>query len=106
MMDTSLQSPNRHIHDRTEINAMAADWIAKNGEPRKFERGFCTDLDYLKHLMAGYGYTVTYHGRRFFSMEKSGFRGSPKRISHEQLFKRIDAVLVKNGKQPFGWRKA
>ncbi|MDH7801310.1 MULTISPECIES: hypothetical protein [unclassified Rhizobium] len=105
MMDTSLQAPNRHIHDRSAIDAMTAEWIAKNGEPRKFENGFCTDLDYLKHLMSRYGYNVLYHGHRFFSMEKADFRGSPRRISHEQLFKRIDAVLIKNGKQPFGWRK-
>ncbi len=105
MMDTSLQSPNRHIHDRTEINAMTDAWIAKNGEPRKFERGFCTDLDYLKHLMAGYGFKLTYHGRCFYSMHKEDFRGVQKRISREDLIKQVDAVLIENGKQPYGWRK-
>lgn len=106
MMDTSLQAPNRYIHDRSAIDAMQADWIAKHGEPRRFDRGFSSDWGYLQNLMAGYGFKLTYHGKRFYSMHEADFRGVAKRISRDELMERIDAVLVENGKQPFGWRKA
>ena len=105
MMNPSLQAPNRHIHDRSAIDAMTAEWIAKNGEPRKFERGFSSDWGFLQNLMSGYGFKLTYHGRRFYSMHEADFRGVAKRISRDELMERIDAVLVENGKQPFGWRK-
>lgn len=104
-MDTSLQSPNRHIHDRTAIDAMTSDWIAKHGEPRKFERGFSSEWEYLQRLMDGYGYKLTYHGRRFYSVHKKGAGGVPKRLNREMMIQRVDDVLVANGRQPFGWRK-
>lgn len=106
MVDASLQAPNRFIPDRSAINAMQEDWIAKNGEPRKFERGFSSDWGFLQNLMARYGFKLSYHGRRFYSMHEADFRGVAKRISRDELMERIDAVLVENGKQPFGWRKA
>lgn len=105
MMDTSLQAPNRFISDRSAINAMTAEWIAKNGEPRRFDRGFSSDWGYLQNLMARYGFNLTYHGRCLYSMHKEDFRGAPKRISREELIKQVDAVLIENGKQPYGWRK-
>lgn len=104
-MNTSLQAPNRYIHDRSAIDAMTAEWISKNGEPRKFARGFSSDWGFLQNLMAGYGFKLTCHGRCLYSMHEVDFRGVPKRISREELIRQIDAVLVENGKQPFGWRK-
>lgn len=106
MMDTSLQAPNRHIHDRSAINAMTADWIAKHGDPRRFDQGACTNLDYLQRLMAGYGYKLLYRGRCFYTLQKAGDSRTSRRLTRHQLFNKIDAVLVENGKQPFGWRKA
>ena len=105
MMNTSLQAPNRHIHDRSAIDAMTADWISKNGEPRRFAQGFSSDWMFVQNLMAGYGFKLTYHGRCLYSMHEADFRGVAKRISRDDLMERIDAVLVENGKQPFGWRK-
>ena len=105
MMNTSLQTPNHHIQDRSSINAMTAEWIAKNGEPRRFDRGFSSDWGFLQNLMSGYGFKLTYHGRCFYSMHKADFRGVQKRISREDLIKQVDAVLIENGKQPYGWRK-
>lgn len=105
MMYTSLQSHNRFIADRSAIDAMTSEWIAKNGEPRKFARGFSSDWGFLQNLMARYGFKLTYHGRRFYSMHEADFRGVAKRISRDELMERIDAVLVENGKQPYGWRK-
>ncbi len=104
MLNTSLQAPNRHIHDRTALDAMQAEWIAQHGEPRKFERGFSSEWEYLQRLMGGYGYKLTYHGRRYYSIHRMDFRGVQKRISREELLKRVDEVLIKNGKQPFGLR--
>lgn len=104
-MNTSLQAPNRYIHDRSAIDAMQADWIAKNGEPRRFDQGACTHLDYIQHLMAGYGYTVLYRGHCLYTMQKADDNRSGRRLTRHQLFKKIDAVLIENGKQPFGWRK-
>ncbi|MCZ7488208.1 hypothetical protein [Rhizobium rhizogenes] len=104
-MNTSLQAPNRHIHDRSAIDAMTADWIAKHGEPRLFDQGACTHLDYIQRLMAGYGYTLLYRGHCFYTMQKTGDDRASRRLTRHQLFDKIDAVLIENGKQPFGWRK-
>lgn len=101
MMDTSLQAPNRHIHDRSAIDAMTAKWIAEHGEPRRFEQGACTHLDYLQRRMEGLGYTLKYCGRSFYSLTKTGDKRKTRRLTHYQLFQKIDAILVEHGQQPF-----
>jgi hypothetical protein len=105
MMNTSLQTPNHHIQDRSAINAMTAEWIAKNGEPRRFDRGFSSDWLYLQRLMDGFGYKIAYYGKRFFSIERKDVKGNARKVVREEFLHCIDAVLIENGKQPFGWRK-
>ena len=104
MMNTSLQAPNRHIHDRSAINAMQAEWIAKNGEPRKFERGFSSEWDAMQRLMAGLGFELVYRGKCYYTLLPVGVKGSTRRLNRTQLVDRIDEILVENGKQPFVWR--
>lgn len=99
-------TPSTRIQDRSVINEMVADFIAKNGEPRQFERGFSSEWEYLQRIMEGYGYKLTWHGRSIYSMRKKGVGGKVKRINRKQLLERVDAVLIENGKQPFGRRDA
>lgn len=101
MMDTSLQAPNRHIHDRSAIDAMTAKWIAEHGEPRRFEQGACTHLDYLQRRMEGYGYVLTYYAKGYYTLQLAGDKRKPKKLNHTLLFQKIDTILVEHGQQPF-----
>lgn len=89
-----------HIQDRTAINAMTAEWIAKNGEPRRFERGFSGEWFNLKSIMAGLGYEIAMKSSGY-TVKKIGEPGKPLRLSREKALRRIDEILIENGKQPF-----
>ncbi|MCL6653513.1 hypothetical protein A6R70_14570 [Agrobacterium rubi] len=104
MMNTSLQNPNRHIPDRSTIDAMTAEWIAKNGEPRKFERGFSSEWDAMQRLMASFGFELLYRGQRYYTLLPVGWTGSTRRFDRQQLLDRVDEILIENGRQPFRLR--
>lgn len=104
MMNTQYQGNRFHIHDRTALNAMQAEWIAKNGEPRRFERGFSSEWEPLQRLMAGLGFELLYRGTRFYTLLPFGWKGATNRLDRNQLITRIDQILADNGHQPFVWR--
>lgn len=103
MMNTH-QAPNYFIPDRTALNAMQAEWIAKNGPPRRFERGFSNQWEPLQSLMAGLGFELLYRSRHLYTLLPAGWTGAQPRLSRAQLIGRIDEILVANGRQPFVWR--
>ena len=97
MMDTSLQAPNRHIHDRSAIDAMTAEWVEKHGEPRRFEQGACTHLDYLQRRMEGLGYTLKYCGRSFYSLVKTGDKRKTLAEAAHRLLDDLEPLLSNGG---------
>ncbi|MEJ8308571.1 hypothetical protein WKI41_05915 [Agrobacterium larrymoorei] len=67
MMDTSLQAPNRHIHDRSAIDAMQADYSDRlrkqDWEVRSVSLDVARNLVELFHYSQGASNTATYlHG--------------------------------------------
>lgn len=104
-MNTQYRANGFHIQDRTELDAMTAEWIAKNGEPRRFERGFSSEWEPLQRLMAGMGFELLYRGKNYYTLLPVGAKGSTRRLNRTQLVDRVDEILVENGKQPFVWRK-
>lgn len=104
MMNTQYRANGFHIQDRTALDAMTAEWIKKNGEPRRFERGFSSEWEPLQRLMAGLGLELLYRGRMLYTLLPFGWTGAPNRLDRRQLVARIDQILVDNGHQPFVWR--
>jgi hypothetical protein len=105
MKSLNFKNPSMHIPDRGAINALVADWTAKNGQIRRFERGFSNDWTFLQNLMEGFGYVLKMEGKRY-SLEPKGSRGRPKKVSREIVLARIDEILIANGKEPFQRRAA
>lgn len=106
-MNTQYRANGFHIHDRTALDAMTAEWIKKNGEPRRFERGFSSEWEPLQRLMAGLGWELSCQlggATRGYALVPAGSSAKPKRVDRHKLIARIDQILVDNGHQPFVWR--
>lgn len=96
----NFRNPSTHVTDRTALNAMQAEWIAKNGGPRRFDRGFSGEWLHLKNLMHGFGYELAM-SKRNYTLKKIGAKGRPRAMSWATCVTKIDEVLVANGRQPF-----
>lgn len=97
-------SPVR-IENLAAVEAMKADWFAKNGEPRRFSQGFSGDWFNLKHIMLGLGYEISID-RRMYIVRPVGAKGRIKKLTREAALKRIDEILIANGREPFIRRNA
>lgn len=100
-----VNNPNAHIHDRSAINAMVADWTAKNGGPRLFPRGWSGEWFCLRQKMAELGYDIQIK-TSMYTIKKIGAHGRPERMGRERALERIDEILIAHGKQPFLRRDA
>lgn len=101
MMNHSyVNNPNAHIHDRSSLNAMIADWTARNGEPRRFERGWSGEWANLKLKMSDLGYDIQMKAS-WYTIKRVGDPGRPARVGREAALRRIDDILMAHGKQPF-----
>lgn len=95
-----VNNPNAHIHDRTSLNAMIADWTAKNGGPRRFPRGWSGEWFCLRQKMAELGYDIQIK-TSMYSIKKIGAPGRSERMGRERALERIDEILIAHGKEPF-----
>lgn len=100
-----IDAPNKCIHDRHALNAMVADWTAKNGSPRRFERGWSGEWFNLRQKMAELGYDVQIK-TSMYTIKKIGAHGRPERMGRERALDRIDEILIAHGKEPFKRRDA
>lgn len=82
------------------VSDMVKDWIAINGQPRQFPRGFSGDWIVIQNKMRELGWELKLVGSKY-EMEKVGFTGRPQRLLRDAVLAKIDAVLIANGQQPF-----
>lgn len=98
-------APNIHIHDRGSLNAMIADWTAKNGGPRRFPRGWSGEWANLKLKMSELGYEISIKSS-WHTVHPIGAKGRPERLCRTKALERIDQILADNGREPFLRRDA
>lgn len=100
-----ISAPNKHVHDRREIDAMALEWMMKNGSPRRFAQGFSGEWICIRTLLASLGYELRFKPKAY-TIKRIGAPGRPKRMGREEALRRIDEILVEHGREPFVRREA
>ena len=93
-------NPSMHIRDRSAINAMTAEFVAKHGAPRRFPRGFSGEWFNMKSIMAGLGYEIAMK-QNWYTVHPIGAKGRPERLCRTKALERIDAILAAHGREPF-----
>ena len=97
--NTVLLTPKRPVVQKP-LKDMMADWIAENGPPRRFDRGFSGDWTYLCVKMEELGWKLNKQAN-WYTLGPIGSKGRPKRLRRDGVLEKIDAILIANGKQPF-----
>ncbi|WPZ13227.1 hypothetical protein T8J41_13785 [Nitratireductor rhodophyticola] len=96
-LDDKLENRSGEVRPAHSLEEMIADWKAKHGEPRRFERGASTDYLSIKAYLEQWGYRVRYHRSRF---SVSNGRGRPKMLSRRQLLELVDEFRTAEGLAP------
>jgi len=82
------------------VEDMVQQWIAANGEPRRFPRGFSGDWLAIRNKMQDLGWDLKMSGS-WYSMLPVGSKAKPERLTRDAILAKIDAVLIANGMTPF-----
>jgi hypothetical protein len=85
------------------INMMAADWLAKNGGPRRYETGFSTDYVPLKNYLEKHG--ITFNLNKNVPYLTAG-RGRPRKASWIEVYHLVDKYRLAEGLTPIMRRPA
>lgn len=96
-LDDKLE--NRTVKDRPahSLEEMIADWKAKHGEPRRFERGANTDYLSIKAYLEEWGYRLNFQRAKY---SISNGRGRPKVVAWRQVLELVDEFRTAEGLAP------
>jgi hypothetical protein len=76
---------------------MIADWLKKNGGPRRFERGFSTDYSHLRFYLEKHGVTLSLVKSRCY-LSTGGSR--PRKVEWEDVYRIADKFRRAGGLEP------
>ena len=82
------------------VGEMVEAWITRNGEPRRFPRGFSGDWLAIRNKMHDLGWDLKMSGS-WYSMLPLGSRAKQERLTRDAILAKIDGVLIANGMTPF-----
>ncbi|WP_299941195.1 hypothetical protein [uncultured Nitratireductor sp.] len=80
-----------------DVDFLIADWKAKHGDPRRFERGGNTDYLSIKAYLEEWGYRLNFQRAKY---SISNGRGRPKVVAWRQVLELVDEFRTAEGLTP------
>jgi hypothetical protein len=93
------------VSDQALIDA----WLAKNGGPRRFERGTSATADGVRGYLKDRGYTLEFTGWKQGGkarLKHEGVRGRPRLMTMRELLAFVDELRAAEGREPILGRAA
>ena len=96
-LDDKLENRSDEARPAHSLEEMIADWKAKHGEPRRFERGANTDYLSIKAYLEEWGYRLNFQRAKY---SISNGRGRPKVVAWRQVLELVDEFRTAEGLAP------